>query len=230
MFKRFLTGFFLLAVSVLVLGACSNETSEKGKADNKKEMVATVNGEGILKEDYEKQLESTKATYQQQGMNPEELDSKAKEEMEQTVLDQLINVELLLQTAQDKVESIPQSEVDSELKNVKSQFEDDKQYKVALKENKLTEKELKVQLKEQLMITKYIDSSIGEVTVSDDEVKTVYEQYKQQLETQKQKPEDFEAVKPQLEQQAIAQKKEEKLSKLIEELRKNNEKNIKILL
>ena len=230
MFKKFLTGVLLLAVSVLVLGACSSEPAEEAKSDKKKEIVATVNGEGILKEDYEEQLESTKATYQQQGMNVEDLDSEAKKEMEQSVLDQLINVEVLLQTAKDKVEPIPQSEVDSELENVKSQFQDNKQYKAALKENKLTEEKLKVQLKEQLMMTKYIDSSIGEITVSDEEVKSVYEQYKQQLESQKQKPENFEAVKPQLEQQAIAQKKEEKLAKLIEDLRKSNEENIEVLI
>ncbi|TCN26551.1 SurA N-terminal domain-containing protein [Mesobacillus foraminis] len=231
MFKRISAWFIILSLAA-ILGACSsNEASDKSKEDKSKEAkneeaVATVNGKEILKSDYENSLKSAKATYEQQGIK---LDSKTEKEMETGVLDQLINTELVRQSAEAEDISIKQSQVDSELANIKSQFEDDAKYKEALKQNKVTEEELKKQVKQQMVITEYLDGAIGKVTVTEDEVKVIYDQYKAQTESQDQKAEKFETVKAQLEQQAIAQKKNEKVNQLVEDLRKKNEENIKIL-
>ncbi|MBT2757397.1 SurA N-terminal domain-containing protein [Mesobacillus foraminis] len=231
MFKRISAWFIILGLAA-ILGACSsNEASDKSKEDASKETkneeaVATVNGKEILKSDYENSLKSAKATYEQQGIK---LDSKTEKEMETGVLDQLINTELVRQSAEAEDISIKQSQVDSELANIKSQFEDDAKYKEALKQNKVTEEELKKQVKQQMVITEYLDGAIGKVTVTEDEVKVIYDQYKAQTESQDQKAEKFETVKAQLEQQAIAQKKNEKVNQLVEDLRKKNEENIKIL-
>lgn len=229
--KRIFTGIFLLSIAVLVLGACSKDSS-KGNAEqnkNKEDLVATVNGEGISKEKYEKELEATKASYEQQGMPADQMDSKMKAELEKSVLDQMVNAELLLQTAEKDGISVDQKEMDTELENIKSNFENDKQFEEALKKNKLTESDLKDQMKKQMMVTKYLDSKIGKVEVTEQEVQALYDQYKQQTESQKQKPEELAKIKPQLEQQVLTQKKQEKTNKLVEEIRKENEDNIKIL-
>lgn len=231
MMKRIFTGIFLLSIAVLVLGACSKDSS-KGNAEqnkNKEDLVATVNGEGISKEKYEKELEATKASYEQQGMPADQMDSKMKAELEKSVLDQMVNAELLLQTAEKDGISVDQKEMDTELENIKSNFENDKQFEEALKKNKLTESDLKDQMKKQMMVTKYLDSKIGKVEVTEQEVQALYDQYKQQTESQKQKPEELAKIKPQLEQQVLTQKKQEKTNKLVEEIRKENEDNIKIL-
>lgn len=229
-FKRLTTGFIFLIVVGFLLGACNSKTSEVGKTDDHNEVVATVNGEKILKKDYDTQLELTKATYEQQGMAIEDLDTKAKEEMEKTVLDQLINTELLLQTAQNEGITVEGKEINAEFDKVKSQFKDDQQFKEALKKNKVTEETLKDEIKNQLVIKKSIDRSIGEISVSEEEVKTMYDQYKEQMASVKQEPEAFDTMKSQLEQQVIAQKKSEKVMTMIEDLRKENEKNIEILI
>lgn len=231
MMKRIFTGIFLLSIAVLVLGACSKDSS-KGNAEqnkNKEDLVATVDGEGISKQQYEKELEATKASYEQQGMPADQMDSKMKAELEKSVLDQMVNAELLLQTAEKDGISVDQKEMDTELENIKSNFENDKQFEEALKKNKLTESDLKEQMKKQMMVTKYLDSKIGKVEVTEQEVQSLYDQYKQQAESQKQKPEELAKIKPQLEQQVLTQKKQEKTSKLVEEIRKVNEDNIKIL-
>ncbi|MFS0639211.1 SurA N-terminal domain-containing protein [Mesobacillus foraminis] len=226
MFKRISAWFIILGLAA-ILGACSsNEASDKNKEAKSEEAVATVNGKEILKSDYENSLKSAKATYEKQGI---EVDSKTEKEMETGVLDQLINTELVRQSAEAEDISIKQSQVNSELANIKSQFEDDAKYKEALKQNKVTEEELKKQVKQQMVITEYLEGAIGKVTVTEDEVKVIYDQYKAQTESQDQKAEKFETVKPQLEQQAIAQKKNEKVNKFVEDLRKKNEENIKIL-
>lgn len=229
MMKRILTGIFLLSIAVLVLGACSNDSS-KGNAEkkNKEDMVATVDGEGISKKQYEKELEATKATYEQQGMPVDQMDDKQKEEIEKSVLDQMINAELLLQTAEKDGISAEDKEVDAELEKIKGNFEDDKQFEDALKKNEMTEKELKSQLKKQMTVNKYLDSKIGKVEASDKEIQDMYEQYKQLAQAQKQEPEELEKIKPQLEQQVLSQKESEKISKLVDDLRKKNEDKIKI--
>jgi hypothetical protein len=222
MFKRLFTPVILLCLTALILGACSS--------GEEKDVVATVNGEEISKADYETELENTKATYAQQGINLDDFDEKQMEELETSILDQLINTKLVLQTSADEGIAIEQTEIDTELEGIKSQFEDDKQFEEALAETNLTEEKLEKQVREQLTVSEYFKSEIGEITVSEEEVKTFYDQYKKQLEGQEQEVPEFETIQPQLEQQATAQKKNEKVSELLEELRKVNEKNIEILL
>lgn len=229
MMKRIFTGILLLSIAVLVLGACSKDSS-KGNAEkeNKEDLVATVDGKGISKQEYNKELESMKASYEQQGMPADQMDSKMKKELEKSVLDQLINAELLLQTAEKDGVSIKEKEVDAELEKIKTNFGDEKQFEEALKKNKMTEKELKSQLKKQMTVNNYLDSKVGKVEASEQEIQALYDQYKQQAEGQKQKPEELEKIKPQLEQQVLSQKENEKITKLVEELRKKNEDKIKI--
>ena len=231
MFKRFSIGLILISVMFFILGACSSEGLNADKSGKKDEMVATVNGEEILKKDYETQLKTSKAYFQQQGMNLDDLDSKTQEEFEQSVLDQLINTKLILQTAQKEGITIEQNEINSEVDKMKSQYEDTMKYQEALKENQLTEETVKEEIRDQLILTKFIDNKIGKITVSEDEVQSTYKLYKKQIESQGQElpDQDFNTVKPQMEQQAIVQKKNEKIGELIESLRKTNEKNIKIL-
>lgn len=230
MMKRILTGILLLSVAVLVLGACSNDNSKGNtEKENKEDLVATVDGEGISKQQYEKELEAMKATYEQQGMPADQMDSKQKEELEKSVLDQMINAELLLQTAKNDGISIEDKEVDAELEKIKGNFEDEKQFEEALKKNEMTEKELKAQLKKQLTVNKYLDSKIGKVEVTDEEIQARYDQYKELAKAQEQEPEELEKIKPQLEQQVISEKENEKISKLVEDLRKENEDKIEII-
>jgi len=226
LFKQTSKWLILLGIAVLFLAACSGNGEDKASDD----VVATVNGDKILKADYETELENTKNMYAQQGMNLDDLDDEMKKQIEESVLNQLVNTKLVLQTAAEDGITAEQSEIDSELEAIKTQFEDDKKYKEALKENKITEEDLKLQVKDQLTITKYLDNSIGEIKVTEEEVQVLYNEYKESAATQEQEPEDLETMKPQLEQQAIAQKKSEKVNELIEELRTENEKNIEITL
>ena len=227
--KRILTGIFLLSIAVLVLGACSNDSSKGNtEKENKEDMVATVDGEGISKKQYEKELEATKASYAQQGMPVDQMDSKQQEELEKSVLDQMINAELLLQSAEKDGVSVEDKEVDAELEKIKGNFEDDKQFEDALKKNEMTEKDLKGQLKKQITVNKYLDGKIGKVEATDEEIKAMYDQYTQLAKAQEQEPEELEKIKPQLEQQVVSEKENEKISKFVEDLRKKNEDKIKI--
>jgi hypothetical protein len=229
MMKRILTGILLLSIAVLVLGACSNDSS-KGNAEkeNKEDLVATVDGKGISKKEYNKELEAMKASYEQQGIPADQMDEKMKEQLEKSVLDNMINAELLLQTAEKNDISVEEKEVDAELEKIKANFEDDKKFEEALKTNKMTEKQLKAQLKKQMTVNKYLESKIGKLEATPQEIQAMYDQYKKSLESQKQKPEELAKISPQLEQQVISQKESEKVSELVQKIRKDNEDKVKI--
>ncbi|WP_079504732.1 SurA N-terminal domain-containing protein [Mesobacillus jeotgali] len=229
MMKRIFTGILLLSIAVLVLGACSKDSS-KGNAEkqNKEDLVATVDGKGISKKEYKKELDAMKATYEQQGMPADQMDKKMKDQLEKSVLDQMINAELLLQTAEKDGVSVKQKEVDAEMEKIKANFEDEKQFKEALKKNKMTEKDLKSQLKKQMTVNTYLESKIGKVEATDQEIQAMYDQYKQQAESQKQEVEALDKIKPQLEQQVVSEKENEKVTELVQKIRKDNEDKVKI--
>ena len=224
--KNRLATLLVLMTLALLLGACSNESTDK--KENK--VVAKVNGESIKEDEYKNELELTSATYEQQGMSMDEMDAEMKDQVEAAVLDQLINTKLVLQTAEKDGIKIGEKQINEEMGKVKSQFEDDAEYKAALKENKLTEEKFNEQIKQQLTINAYLEQHIGEVKVSEEEVKGFYDQYKEQAAAAEQETPPYEEIKPQLEEQVIAQKKTEKVNELIENLRKDNEKNIEVLL
>jgi hypothetical protein len=229
MMKRIFTGILLLSIAVLMLGACSKDSSKGNTETEKKEdLVATVDGKGISKKEYNKELDAMKASYEQQGMPMDQMDAKMKEQLEKSVLDNMINAELLLQTAEKNDIIVKEKEVDAELDKIKANFEDDKKFEEALKQNKMTEKQLKAQLKKQMTVNKYLDSKIGKVEATPQEIQAAYDQYKKQLESQKQKPEELAKISPQLEQQVVAQKENEKVGELVQKIRKDNEDKIKI--
>ncbi len=226
--KTHVNKLFILIVGLflLLLGACSNNSEEQSAED----IVAVVNGEEISKSTFDEELANAKQLYTDQGMNVEDLDDEAKTQIEQSVLDQLINTELLLQTAKDEGLSIDEEAVDTEISSMKSQFEDEEQFTKALEDYNLTEGELKKQLGNQQIVTQYIDQQIGEINVSDDELQTMYAQFEEQAKASESEAPDFETVKPQLEQQIMSQKRNEKTLALIEELREKNKESIEVLL
>ncbi|WP_246942997.1 SurA N-terminal domain-containing protein [Bacillus pinisoli] len=224
----------LAIVSLFILGACNNNEDAakdnegtEAEANEENRVLATVNGKEILKSDYDLILEDTIATYAEQGVDVNTLDDETKKKLRNQLLDQLINTELLLQQAEKEGIQTEDESVNERLDEMKAQFEDEEKFNEALEENNITEVALKERIKNEMQISTYLENSIGEVTVSEEEITKVYDQYKQAMESQEQEVQELDAIKDQLEQQAVIQKRQEKISELIEQLRADNE--IKIL-
>jgi hypothetical protein len=228
--KRIVTGFMLIGC-LFVLGACNDNSSkqEQGQeqeAKDEEKVIATVNGKEIFQSEFDLLLLDTTTTYAQQGMDVESLDDKMKEQIETQVLDQLINTELLLQQAESEGIKAEEASVTERFDEMKAQFEDEKKFEEALEKNKLTVDSLKDRIESELQITTYLEKNVGETSVTEDEISAVYEQYKEAMVTQKQEVQKLEDIKVQLEQQAVMQKRQEKISEIIDQLRNDNEVNI----
>ncbi|WP_456276801.1 SurA N-terminal domain-containing protein [Bacillus sp. AK128] len=222
--QRFLV-MMLALTCLMILGACNNDSESNETTENTEEgkVLATVNGEEILQSEYDLLFEDTKASYAQQGVDIETLDDTMKEQLKTQILDQLINTELLLQQAKNEGVEAEEATVNEQFDEMKAQFEDEEKFTQALEENNLTEASLKARIKDELQITSYLETSMGEITVSDEEVNAVYDQYKQAMESQEQEVQELDVIKAQLEQQAILEKRQEKISEIIEQLRNDNE-------
>ncbi|MFE8700786.1 SurA N-terminal domain-containing protein [Cytobacillus sp. FJAT-54145] len=221
MFKRIFTGFLLVASCLLVLAACSNNPSDEG-AGSDEEVVASVNGKEIYLSEYNLAVDQTKKNYVQQGMDESSFNDEMLDELEKNVMDQLINTELFTQQAQNAGIEVEEEAVDAQLNQLKGQFSDESQYKEALEANNLTESSLKGDIKQDLLVSQYVESNIGTQTASEEEVQARYEMVKEMAKSQEQEVQELEEIRAQLEQEVVAQKQQVEVEKLIEELRDTN--------
>lgn len=225
--KKLLTGIMMMALCLGVLGACNKENKEEAIQDNG-DLVAKVNGQGVSKSDFESMLERMKATYTQQGIDVEELDEQMIKQMESQVLDQLINAELLSQLATKAGIEVQEENVNKQLEAIKANFESVEKYQEALDKNELTEAGLLDRIREDLRITQFLENNVGQVKVTDEEIKKAYDEYKSAMVSQKQEVQTLEDFKMQLEAQILAKKKQEKITNIIEKLKLDND--IEILI
>nr|WP_318539253.1 SurA N-terminal domain-containing protein [Terribacillus saccharophilus] len=197
-----ITTLCLMLVLAIVLAACGNdedkssdnasnadqEEAQKQMEEMQKKMeeqqvdpdetVATVNGTEIKGEEYNSLLSSAQQQSQASGSDPTTDD--AAKEMKDQVLKSLVGNELLLQEAENKDYEVTDKEVDDELKSAKEQFEDEDQFNQALEATGSTEDEYKQQMKEGLLVTKYVDSELSPKEVTEDDMKTYYEEMEKQ--------------------------------------------------
>ena len=172
-FRIFL--FFVAATFVISFGWLAS--------DNQKTVVAKVNSEEILFQDYnsayERRLEQLRQTF---GENAETLASQLN--LEQTVLNSLISRKILLQNAKQQGIVISDSEVIDQLKTI-SFFQEDGRfsaevYERLLKQNRLTPEAYESSLREDLILQKYQSLTVARRLSTQEEASRIYD-YEQKV-------------------------------------------------
>ncbi|OGS20651.1 MAG: hypothetical protein A3J83_08225 [Elusimicrobia bacterium RIFOXYA2_FULL_40_6] len=121
--------------------------------------VALVNGEHVLFSDYQKIMNPIIEQYKQVTPKTDQTDDKLKE-LKSKVLDQMIDDRLLLQEAKRLKIIVSKREVEEGIKQVKTRFKDEDEYKNELKKEELTEEKFSKRIEDQLKQIKLIDSQI----------------------------------------------------------------------
>lgn len=143
------------------------DTTDSGEA------VASVNGVAILREDYETAVEQTRLRFAQQGRN---ISDTEMESFRTEILDQLIAEELLYQEALRQGLEPEEQAVESQLQQMRSQFETDEQWQQALASNNTTEEDLRIQIERNSVIQQVVTDAVGDSTqVSQQEIQEFYE-------------------------------------------------------
>lgn len=191
------------------------------------EPMVLVNNRPILRKDFEDLLEMQKEMYENQyGFNFEDEQAKTMIPIiEEITLEQLIAQELIFSQAETLGVSVSEEEVNDRITSIKGQFEDEDQYEEALKNDGITEEELALSIKENLVFSKLIEQEIDltENTVSEEEVLAYYEDYKKELESQGQEIPEFEEIAHLIEQQLLQEKETQLYGAYIEELKQESE-------
>lgn len=182
----------------------------------KDKVVVTVNDTEIKGTDYNRLLERSQMQYQQMGQDPtkEETAKKLKDQ----VINSMVEYEIILQEAEKKGYEASAEKVDKQFKDFKGNFKDDKKYQEALKQYDLTEEELKKEIAKGILYTTYVEKEISVEEASEKEIKEFYDNLKQ---AQGDKAPKYEEVKGHIKTQLEDQKKQEKLKKVVKELKKD---------
>ncbi|KAA0257374.1 hypothetical protein FHQ18_10020 [Deferribacter autotrophicus] len=160
MVKKVLVSILLLLVTVVF-----------AIAEDK--MVAKVNGSPI----YESEVNTVFAEILlKNGIAPSSVDFNNPQfkEIKEKILDQLIDREVLAQHSEKFAYKDIEEDINKKLSDLKSSFNNDKEYQDALKRNNLTEQELRNKIRKNILVRKQIDAIKSNIKVTEVEKKEFY--------------------------------------------------------
>jgi foldase protein PrsA len=157
-----------LLIGALGVSGCSN-----------KNVVAKVNGESISTDQLNQQLDQLKKQYPNMftGADGEGrlLDFK------QRLLDNIINQKLIEQAAKDKGIKVSDADIQKQIDQLKAGFKDQAQFDEALKSAGMTVDTLKLQIRNQLVTQKLIESLSADSKVTEADIQSYYDKNKAQF-------------------------------------------------
>ena len=180
--KKIIAAVAILTIAVSAMGC---KMIEKTPEAIQKTVLATVGNEKVTKGDLDKQMSKYDAQFKQQYGNDYATNDKVKDQIKQTkqkILDQLVTEKILLKKA-DELNLKPSdddinSKVEDTINQYKTQYPEEGQFESVLQQNGITEDELKESLKKQIIESAVQDDILKDITVTDDEVQTYYDENK----------------------------------------------------
>jgi parvulin-like peptidyl-prolyl isomerase len=173
--SRLLQGVSTLALAgTLLLSGCSGTA-----ADSK---IATVNGSPITRSDYDKAYDQVSKAFYATGA-PQSQKERFASALRETTLKKLILQTLIHNEAAKMHLQATDADVDAyKKKNIYKDPAMTEKFKAFLDQNKISEDDFNVILKDNLLINKVIAAKAGsEIAVTDAEVKTAYDRNKPQF-------------------------------------------------
>lgn len=194
------------------------------------DVVAEVNGEEILKEEFETSYEGQfMQAVQQSQMTGEEVDQ---DQLKVEIVENMVGSELLVQEAENEGFDSSEEEVNKTLDEIVAQngLESKEDFFSALEEQGTGEEEVMSQIEMQVKVDQLIASVSGDIEPTEKELKEAYEKLEAQQEQMGEDAEvpSFDEVKPDLKEQLIMQKQGEEAQKLIEKLREEADVTINL--
>lgn len=161
----------LLASLLLILSGCAN---------NKANVVASVNGTEITRQELDKRVNLTIEGYKQQGLDLTSKENEAlRDQVEKGVMDELITKTLLMQEAEKQKLTVSKEEVDKNLSEIKASFGSEEEFKKALQEAKWTEEDVREDITFRFTYKNVFDKVTADVTKpTDAEISKYFEDNK----------------------------------------------------
>lgn len=245
----------LIGASVMVTAACGNEddntneeetateeqaAEENGETAEQPEMpepdlegvpdvVAEVNGEEIMKEEFENAyVGQFQQMAMQAQMSGQEVDQA---QLKGQIAESLVSQRLLVQETEKREIEASEEEVNETLTVLAEQngMASSDEFLAALEEQDLSEEEVRDQVSSQVKVDKLITEETGDTEVSEEEIQEFYDQVKaQQEEMGGEEVPPLEDIQSELEAQLLQQKENEAVQTLVAELREGAEVTVNI--
>lgn len=169
----------LLVLEMLFVASTAVSIGIANAAKVVDKILATINSEHIFLSEFEKVAQSTIEQYKQVAPVSEQTDEKLKE-LRQKILDQMIDEKLILQEAKKKKIKVGKRELEQGIKQIKSRFSTEEEFRKELIRENLTEVKFQERIEQQLMAMKLIDQEVrAKLTPpAEDEVKALYDKIK----------------------------------------------------
>jgi peptidyl-prolyl cis-trans isomerase SurA len=176
--KQFAAISFAAALA-LSLAACSNSPGKNGPASADQSVAATVNGKNIMLSEVDRIISQQARDSQQRG-GARSLSPLEQAAARLQVLDTLIQRQVLLDRA-EKEKTVPTDEEVNNAINAQKQRGTVEEWEKALKENNLTEEQVRDEARKDLAIRKLQEKLFGKITIRDQEITDFFNANKEQF-------------------------------------------------
>ena len=147
------------------------------------ELVAKVNGEGIVKKDFEVQVERNMARYRGQGHAlPPGIENRIKE----SVLRRMVDDAIIQQKAKESGVVISAEELSTKFKEHKDRFRTEKAFQDYLTRSNNSEQNMREDLERNLLRDRLVEKLSGAIDVTAEEVSEYFEQNKHRFKEREQ--------------------------------------------
>ncbi|ADU32411.1 SurA N-terminal domain-containing protein [Evansella cellulosilytica] len=213
------------------------DTESLVDAEDYPDVIATVNGEDIGKEDFVALLEQHLMQQASMGLT---LDMEGSDEilamLEEDVANQLINQRVVYQKAQEEGFDATDEEIDEELELIRMQYqiESEEMLIEILEADGVSVDDFRQDIAQYISGEKFLDSRIDTTTVSDEAVQEEYDEYVARVqEAIEQSGEEMdipeiEDVRADIESYLMNQQRQELESEVIQQLREESDVTIHI--
>ena len=168
-------GLILTTLFLTLLTPLAPAAAEDAKPTAEEGPVATVNGVSITRHAFDREMSLMERRIRRPILN---LPADQIAQLRDSILNDLINRELLFQESVAKKIEIPEAETQKEFDRIKGRYKDPKKFETIMSQMQMTEASLKEQIQRKAVIQKLIDQEVGDkITMTEDEAKLVYEEH-----------------------------------------------------
>lgn len=180
--KKLIAAVAIFTLSISVMGC---KMIEKTPEAIQKTVYATVGDEKITKADMDEEMKATIDQLKQQYGEDYENNAKIKDQLKQMkvqYLNAMVNEKLMLKNAESLGVSPTDDELneyaDKQIEQLKQTYSQDDQFQQVLESNGFTEDSYKEYVKKQYKLQKIQEAMVADVEVTDEDVKTYYDENK----------------------------------------------------
>lgn len=201
-------------------------------SDKYPEVIATINGEDVDREEFLMALEYQASMLMSQGIdiNGEE-GAEYLEMIEMQLVEQLVNEQIILQSAAEQGVAATEEEVDAEIEILMAdaQIPSMEELEEILAEQNATLDDLRADVIPMVTRNKFLDLQVEEPTVSEEEIQETYDNYVASMEDQEDAEiPSFEDVRDDIETQLLEQHRQQQISEFVQKLREDSDVTIHI--